>query len=313
MAEFLEGLKRTKMCGEFRASDIGKKVVAMGFVAKYRNLGGIQFVDLRDRTGIVQVRFSASDYPEVYAKSEAIRNEFVIAVEGTVVARGEKNINTALPTGEIEIEASALKILSEAETTPFNIVEDVKAGEKLRLKYRYLDLRRGALQQNLLIRDKIIRATMDYMSKKGFVYIETPMLGKSTPEGARDYLVPSRVHPGEFYALPQSPQLYKQLLMISGMDRYYQIAKCFRDEDLRANRQPEFTQIDIEMSYVDDIDDVMKVAEGLIRNIFKVAIGYDVPKKIKRIKYAEAMERFGSDKPDTRFGLELINLTKLVK
>jgi aspartyl-tRNA synthetase len=313
MAEFLEGLKRTKMCGEFRASDIGKKVVAMGFVAKYRNLGGIQFVDLRDRTGIVQVRFSASDYPEVYAKSEAIRNEFVIAVEGTVVARGEKNINTALPTGEIEIEASALKILSEAETTPFNIVEDVKAGEQLRLKYRYLDLRRGALQKNLLIRDKIIRATMDYMSKKGFVYIETPMLGKSTPEGARDYLVPSRVHPGEFYALPQSPQLYKQLLMISGMDRYYQIAKCFRDEDLRANRQPEFTQIDIEMSYVDDIEDVMKVAEGLIRNIFKVAIGYDVPKKIKRIKYAEAMERFGSDKPDTRFGLELINLTKLVK
>lgn len=313
MAEFLEGLKRTKMCGEFRASDIGKKVVAMGFVAKYRNLGGIQFVDLRDRTGIVQVRFSASDYPEVYAKSEAIRNEFVIAVEGTVVARGEKNINTALPTGEIEIEASALKILSEAETTPFNIVEDVKAGEQLRLKYRYLDLRRGALQKNLLIRDKIIRATMDYMSKKGFVYIETPMLGKSTPEGARDYLVPSRVHPGEFYALPQSPQLYKQLLMISGMDRYYQIAKCFRDEDLRANRQPEFTQIDIEMSYVDDIEDVMKVAEGLIRNIFKVAIGYDVPKKIKRIKYAEAMERFGSDRPDTRFGLELINLTKLVK
>lgn len=313
MAEFLEGLKRTKMCGEFRASDIGKKIVAMGFVAKYRNLGGIQFVDLRDRTGIVQVRFSASDYPEVYAKSEAIRNEFVIAVEGTVVARGEKNINTALPTGEIEIEASALKILSEAETTPFNIVEDVKAGEQLRLKYRYLDLRRGALQKNLLIRDKIIRATMDYMSKKGFVYIETPMLGKSTPEGARDYLVPSRVHPGEFYALPQSPQLYKQLLMISGMDRYYQIAKCFRDEDLRANRQPEFTQIDIEMSYVDDIEDVMKVAEGLIRNIFKVAIGYDVPKKIKRIKYAEAMERFGSDKPDTRFGLELINLTKLVK
>lgn len=313
MAEFLEGLKRTKMCGEFRASDIGKKVVAMGFVAKYRNLGGIQFVDLRDRTGIVQVRFSASDYPEVYAKSEAIRNEFVIAVEGTVVARGEKNINTALPTGEIEIEASALKILSEAETTPFNIVEDVKAGEQLRLKYRYLDLRRGALQKNLLIRDKIIRATMDYMSKKGFVYIETPMLGKSTPEGARDYLVPSRVHPGEFYALPQSPQLYKQLLMISGMDRYYQIAKCFRDEDLRANRQPEFTQIDIEMSYADDIEDVMKVAEGLIRNIFKVAIGYDVPKKIKRIKYAEAMERFGSDKPDTRFGLELINLTKLVK
>ncbi|MDD3947331.1 MAG: aspartate--tRNA ligase [Clostridia bacterium] len=313
MAEFLTGLKRTKMCGEFRSNDIGKKVVAMGFVAKYRNLGGIQFIDLRDRTGIVQVNFSASDHPEVYAKSEAIRNEFVIAVEGMVVARGEKNINTALPTGAIEIEATSLRILSEADTTPFLIAEDIKAGEQLRLKYRYLDLRRQTLQKNLIVRDQIMRATMDYMARKGFVHIETPMLGKSTPEGARDYLVPSRVHSGTFYALPQSPQIYKQLLMISGMDRYYQIAKCFRDEDLRANRQPEFTQIDLEMSYVDDIEDVMKVAEGLIRNIFKTTIGYNVPKKIRRIKYAEAMDRFGSDKPDTRFGLELINLTKLMK
>lgn len=313
MAEFLDGLKRTKMCGEFRRADIGKKVTAMGFVAKYRNLGGIQFVDLRDRTGIVQVQFGAEKYPDIYAKSEAIRNEYVIAVQGVVVARGEKNVNAALPTGEIEIEVSDLRILSEADTTPFNIVEDIKVGEQLRLKYRYLDLRRQSLQYNLVIRDKIMHATMDYMAKNGFMYIETPTLGKSTPEGARDYLVPSRVHNGSFYALPQSPQIYKQLLMISGMDRYYQIAKCFRDEDLRANRQPEFTQIDLEMSYVDDIEDVMRMAEGLIRNIFKATIGYNVPKKIRRMKYAEAMDRFGSDKPDTRFGLELIDLTKIVK
>lgn len=313
MAEFLTGLKRTKMCGEFRTEDLGKKAVAMGFVAKYRNLGGIQFVDLRDRTGIVQLRFSASEYPEVYAKSEAIRNEFVIAVEGTVEPRGEKNINAALPTGAIEINVSSLRILSEADTTPFNITEDIKAGEQLRLKYRYLDLRRQALQSNLIMRDKVIRATMDYMSRKGFMYIETPYLGKSTPEGARDYLVPSRVHPGELYALPQSPQIYKQLLMISGMDRYYQIAKCFRDEDLRANRQPEFTQIDLEMSFVDGIEDVMKVAEGLIRNIFKSTIGYELPKNVRRMKYAEAMDRFGSDKPDTRFGLELQDVTAVIK
>jgi aspartyl-tRNA synthetase len=312
MAEFLTGLKRTKMCGEFRSSDIGKQAVAMGFVAKYRNLGGMVFVDLRDRTGVVQLRFS-TDFPETYAKSESIRNEYVIAVRGVVGARGEKNINFNIPTGEIEIEVRELRILSEADTTPFFITEDVKANEQLRLKYRYLDLRRASLQNILITRDKVMKAVSEYMASKGFLYVETPVLGKSTPEGARDYLVPSRVHPGSFYALPQSPQLYKQLLMIAGMDRYYQIAKCFRDEDLRANRQPEFTQIDMEMSFVDDIEDVMKVAEGLIRKIFKSAINYDLPKKIRRMEYKEAMERFGSDKPDTRFGLELIDLTKVVK
>jgi len=300
------------MCGAFRTADIGKKAVAMGFVAKYRNLGGIQFVDLRDRTGIVQLRFS-TDYPETYTKSETIRNEYVIAISGVVCPRGEKNVNLNMPTGEIEIEVQELRILSEADTTPFLIAEDVKAGEQLRLKYRYLDLRRAALQNILQVRDKVMRATSEYMASKGFMYIETPVLGKSTPEGARDYLVPSRVHPGTFYALPQSPQLYKQLLMIAGMDRYYQIAKCFRDEDLRANRQPEFTQIDMEMSFVDNIEDVMKVAEGLIRKIFKTAINFELPKKIRRMEYNEAMERFGSDKPDTRFGLELVDMTKVVK
>ena len=313
MEEFLGNLKRTKMCGEFSKADIGKKVTAMGFVAKYRNLGSLQFVDLRDRTGILQLSFVESDYPEVFKKSTAIRNEYVIAVQGTIAPRGEKNINKNIATGEVELIVSELKILSEADTTPFNVVDDVKANEQLRLKHRYLDLRRPTLQNIFITRDKIMRTTSAYMAKQGFLNIETPFLGKSTPEGARDYLVPSRVHPGNFYALPQSPQLYKQLLMISGFDRYYQIARCFRDEDLRANRQPEFTQIDIEMSYVDKIDDVMKIAEGLIREIFKETIGLNLPKKFRRITYKEAMERYGSDKPDTRFGLELNNITKIVK
>lgn len=313
MAEFVTGMKRTKMCGEFTSADLGKEVTAMGFTAKYRNLGSIQFVDLRDRTGIVQLSFSQETHPETFEKSTAIRNEYVIAVRGTVRTRGEKNVNRQLKTGEVEIEVTELRILSEADTTPFHIVDDVKAGEQLRLKYRYLDLRRPSLQRNLIVRDRIVAATMAYLHKQGFLNIETPFLGKSTPEGARDYLVPSRVHPGELYALPQSPQIYKQLLMISGMDRYYQIAKCFRDEDLRANRQPEFTQIDLEMSFVDDMEDVMKTAEGLIREIFKETIGLKLPKKFRRMKYAEAMERFGSDKPDTRFGLELQNVTKTVK
>lgn len=313
MEEFLKGMKRTRYCGELRASDIGKTVTVTGFVAKYRNLGSIEFVDLRDRTGIIQLSFSETDNPEAFQKSLRIRNEFVIAAKGKVTPRGEKNINAGLPTGEVEIAVSELRILSEAETPPFNISDDVKAGEQLRLKYRYLDLRRPSLQRYLFIRDKITKVTHQYMSKKGFIDVETPILGKSTPEGARDYLVPSRVFKGEYYALPQSPQLYKQLLMIAGFDRYYQIAKCFRDEDLRANRQPEFTQIDIEMSFVDDIEDVMKVAEGLIREIFTKVGGIELPKKIRRMKYAEAMERFGSDKPDTRFGLELNDVSKLVK
>ncbi|MFI3229749.1 MAG: aspartate--tRNA ligase [Bacillota bacterium] len=312
MAEFLTGLKRTNMCGELRATDIGKTVTVMGFVAKYRNLGMLQFVDLRDRTGLLQISFVADTHKDVYDKSTAIRNEFVIAVVGTVAARGEKNINAKMPTGEVEIIATELRILSEAETPPFNISDDSGVREQLRLKYRYLDLRRPALQNILMMRDKVVQSTMAYMYANGFLNIETPFLGKSTPEGARDYLVPARLHHGSFYALPQSPQLYKQLLMISGMDRYYQIAKCFRDEDLRANRQPEFTQIDMEMSYVDDITDVMDMAEGLIRTVFKEAIDLELPATFRRMEYAEAMERFGSDKPDTRFGLELQNISDLV-
>lgn len=313
MAEFLSNLKRTKMCGEFRASDIGKKITAYGFVAKYRNLGSIQFVDLRDRTGILQLSFVEADYPEVYAKSTRIRNEFVIAIVGTVQPRGEKNINKNLPTGEIEVIVEELRILSEADTPPFAISDLANVGETLRYKYRYLDLRRNSLQYYLITRAKLAQVVNNYLSKHGFLNIETPILGKSTPEGARDYLVPSRVHPSNFYALPQSPQLYKQLLMISGFDRYYQIAKCFRDEDLRANRQPEFTQIDIEMSYVDKITDVMYEVEGLVREIFKEIKGIKLPRHFRQLKYKDAMERFGSDKPDTRFGLELQNVTKLVK
>ena len=313
MAEFLSNLKRTKMCGEFRASDIGKKVTAYGFVAKYRNLGSIQFVDLRDRTGILQLSFVQADHPEVYEKSTKIRNEFVIAIVGTVQPRGEKNINKNLPTGEVEVIVEELRILSEADTPPFAISDLANVGETLRYKYRYLDLRRNSLQYYLITRAKLAQIVNNYLSKHGFLNIETPILGKSTPEGARDYLVPSRVHPSNFYALPQSPQLYKQLLMISGFDRYYQIAKCFRDEDLRANRQPEFTQIDIEMSYVDKITDVMYEVEGLVREIFREIKGIRLPRHFRQLKYKDAMNRFGSDKPDTRFGLELQDVTKLVK
>ena len=313
MAEFLSNLKRTKMCGEFRATDIGKKITAYGFVAKYRNLGSIQFVDLRDRTGILQLSFVQADYPEVYEKSTKIRNEFVIAIVGTVQPRGEKNINKNLPTGEIEVIVEELRILSEADTPPFAISDLANVGEALRYKYRYLDLRRNSLQYYLITRAKLAQVVNNYLYKHGFLNIETPILGKSTPEGARDYLVPSRVHPSNFYALPQSPQLYKQLLMISGFDRYYQIAKCFRDEDLRANRQPEFTQIDIEMSYVDKITDVMYEVEGLVREIFKEIKGIKLPRHFRQLKYKDAMTRYGSDKPDTRFGLELQDVTKLVK
>ncbi|MBO5773231.1 MAG: aspartate--tRNA ligase [Clostridia bacterium] len=313
MAEFLSNLKRTKMCGEFRASDIGKKVTAYGFVAKYRNLGSIQFVDLRDRTGILQLSFVQADHPEVYEKSTRIRNEFVIAIVGTVQPRGEKNVNKNLPTGEIEVIVEELRILSEADTPPFAISDLANVGETLRYKYRYLDLRRNSLQYYLITRAKLAQVVNNYLAKHGFLNIETPILGKSTPEGARDYLVPSRVHPSNFYALPQSPQLYKQLLMISGFDRYYQIAKCFRDEDLRANRQPEFTQIDIEMSYVDKITDVMYEVEGLVREIFKEIKGIKLPRHFRQLKYKDAMARFGSDKPDTRFGLELQDVTKMVK
>ena len=312
MVDFLNGAKRSCKCGELRASDIGKSVTVMGFVAKYRNLGNLLFIDLRDISGIVQVAFDDQVDKAVFDKATTIRNEFVIAVTGTVRSRGS-NINKNMPTGEVEILASDLKILSEAEVTPFVITEDMKVGEQLRLKYRYLDLRRNYLQSKLVMRDKITRVVRNYLADNDFLEIETPFLGKSTPEGARDYLVPSRLHNGEFYALPQSPQLYKQLLMIAGMDRYYQIARCFRDEDLRANRQPEFSQIDMEMSYVEDNEQVMEVAEGLIKRVFKECLGMDISEKFRRIPYSEAMEKWGSDKPDTRFDLQLKNLSDIVK
>lgn len=311
--DLLGNLRRTKMCGEFRSTDIDKTVVAMGFVAKYRNLGPIIFVDLRDRSGIVQLSFEESSLPaEVFEKAKKIRNEFVLAVTGVVRSRGEKNINMNIPTGEIEIICDTLKIINTAEDLPIVISDKAKNSETLSYQYRYLDLRRESLQSKLIVRSKICHITRNYFEENGFLEIETPFLGKSTPEGARDYLVPSRVHPGSFYALPQSPQIYKQLLMISGFDRYYQIARCFRDEDLRANRQPEFSQIDFEMSFSDS-EDVMNIAEGLVRKVFSETIGYDVPEKIIRMPYVEAMERFGSDKPDLRFGMELKNLSDIVK
>ncbi len=312
MVDLLGSTKRTHKCGELRGTDIDKIVTVMGFVSKYRNLGNLLFIDVRDISGLVQVSFDDQVDKKVFEKATTLRTEYVVAITGKVRSRGA-NINKNLPTGEIEILATELKILAEAETTPFEIKDDVKASETLRLQYRYLDLRRPVLQQILVLRDKITRITRNYLADHGFLDIETPYLGKSTPEGARDYLVPSRVHPGEFYALPQSPQLYKQLLMIAGMDRYYQIAKCFRDEDLRANRQPEFTQIDMEMSYVESCEDVMEVAEGLVKAIFSECKGIKFDGKFRRITWKEAMERWGSDKPDTRFGLELNDISDLVK
>ena len=312
MVDFLNGAKRTKMCGEYRASDIGSRVTVMGFVAKYRNLGNLMFIDVRDRTGIVQVAFDDNVDKAVFEKATTVRNEFVVCASGVVRSRGG-NVNANMPTGEIEVLADDLKILSEAETTPFVIAENAKVGETLRLKYRYLDLRRPSLQNILIQRDKVTRILRNYLSDNGFLEIETPFLGKSTPEGARDYLVPSRIHHGEFYALPQSPQIYKQLLMISGMDRYYQIARCFRDEDLRANRQPEFSQVDLEMSYVEQSEDVMEIAEGAIKKVFTECCGLKFDKPFRRIPYEEAMRRWGSDKPDTRYDLEIHDLADAIK
>ncbi len=310
MAESLNGLKRTAMCGSFRIENAGKKAVVMGWVQKRRNFGSLIFVDLRDREGVVQVVFDQTTKAEVFEKAEKIRSEFVIAVAGVVRERESKTNKIA--TGEVEILADELKILSEAETTPFEITDETLVNENLRLKHRYLDLRRAPLQKNLIMRSKIAVTARNYLADNGFLEIETPFLGKSTPEGARDYLVPSRMREGAFYALPQSPQLYKQLLMIAGYDRYFQIAKCFRDEDLRANRQPEFTQVDLEMSFVEDETDVMYPVEGLIKSVFKRAIGLDLGEAhFKTLTYKEAMERFGSDKPDTRFGLELTNVSDL--
>ncbi len=312
MAESLNGLKRTAMCGSFRLSNAGESAVVMGWVQKRRNFGSLIFVDLRDREGVVQVVFDQTVKAEVFEKAEKIRSEFVIAVSGIVRERESKTNKIA--TGDVEILADELKILSEAETTPFEITDETSVNENLRLKHRYLDLRRAPLQKNLIMRSKIAVTARNYLAENGFLEIETPFLGKSTPEGARDYLVPSRMREGAFYALPQSPQLYKQLLMIAGYDRYFQIAKCFRDEDLRANRQPEFTQVDLEMSFVEDEKDVMYPVEGLIKSVFNRAIGLDLGEEhFKTLTYKEAMERYGSDKPDTRFGLELTNVSDLFK
>lgn len=312
MAESMKGLKRTHRCGELNASNVGETVTVMGWVQKQRNKGGIIFVDMRDRAGLLQVIFEESDCgAENFAKAEKLRSEFVVAVVGKVAKR-EAAVNENLATGEIEVRATEVRILSEAETPPFPIEADCKTKEELRLKYRYLDLRRPDMQKNLILRSKITSTIRSFMAEEGFLEIETPILNKSTPEGARDYLVPSRVHPGTFYALPQSPQIFKQLLMCSGYDRYFQIAKCFRDEDLRADRQPEFTQVDMELSFV-DVDDVIDATERMVQRVCKDTIGLDVQLPIKRMTWAEAMNRFGSDKPDTRFDMELTDVSDIVK
>ena len=312
MAESMRGLKRSHRCAELNKANIGETVTVMGWVQKNRNKGGIVFVDLRDRSGILQLIFENGDVSEEdFEKAGRLRSEFVIAATGVVEARSGA-VNENLATGEIEIRVKELRILSEAETPPFPIEENSKTKEELRLKYRYLDLRRPDLQKNLIMRSKVATLTRQFLDEEGFLEIETPILVGSTPEGARDYLVPSRVHQGSFYALPQSPQLFKQLLMCSGYDRYFQIAKCFRDEDLRADRQPEFTQIDMELSFV-DVDDVIDVNERLIAKIFKDILGVEVPLPIQRMTWQEAMDRFGSDKPDVRFGMELVDVSEVVK
>ena len=312
MAESMKGLKRTHRCTEVSTANIGETVTLMGWVQKSRNKGGIIFVDLRDRSGIMQLIFENGNISEEgFEKAAKLRSEFVIAVTGVVEARSGA-VNENLKTGEIEIRANDLRILSEAETPPFPIEENSKTKEELRLKYRFLDLRRPDIQRNLMMKSQVSTLTRQFMANEGFLEIETPMLTKSTPEGARDYLVPSRVHPGNFYALPQSPQLFKQLLMCSGYDRYIQIARCFRDEDLRADRQPEFTQIDMELSFV-DVDDVIDVNERLLAHLFKEILDVDVQLPIQRMPWQEAMDRFGSDKPDLRFGMELHNVSDVVK
>ncbi len=313
MVEFLTGMKRTAMCGELRADSIGKEVVIMGWVNRRRDLGSLIFVQLRDRSGIVQAVFdSETTDKQLFEKASSIKMEYVIAVRGKVRRRVGDNVNPNMETGEIEVVADELRILSESDTLPF-VVGDITAGELLRLKYRYLDLRRADLQHNLMIRSKAAYSIREYLTQEGFLEIETPFLGKSTPEGARDYLVPSRVHPNKYYALPQSPQLYKQLLMIGGMDRYYQIVKCFRDEDLRANRQPEFTQIDLEMSFVDSEEDVMNIAEGLIIKLFRDIRNIELPAPFRRMTYAEAMAGYGSDKPDLRFDMKIKDVSEAVR
>lgn len=312
MTESMQGLKRTCRCAEVSTAAIGNQVTVMGWVQKNRNMGSMVFLDLRDRSGILQVIFEEGKVEkEVFEKAGKLRSEYVIAVVGTVAMRSGA-VNKNLITGEIELLAEKLRILSEAETPPFPIEENSKTKEDLRLTYRYLDLRRPDIQKNLIMRSKVAMEVRKFLAQEGFLEIETPMLTKSTPEGARDYLVPSRVHPGNFYALPQSPQIFKQLLMCSGYDRYFQIAKCFRDEDLRADRQPEFTQIDMELSFVDE-KEVMEINERLLYQLFKEVLGIEIPLPIKRMTWQEAMDRFGSDKPDMRFGMELVDVSEIVK
>ena len=308
----MSNLKRNHYCGTLAKADNENEVVLCGWVAKRRDHGGLIFIDLRDRSGIVQVVVDPDHAGEDFAKAEANRSEYVIKVHGVVRLRSEETINPNLATGEVEVVAKELEVLNSAKTPPFYIQDGIDVDENLRLKYRYLDLRRPEMQRNLMLRHKVTKLMRDYMDNHDFCEIETPMLTKSTPEGARDYLVPSRVNPGKFYALPQSPQIFKQLLMVAGMERYFQIVRCFRDEDLRADRQPEFTQLDIEMSFV-DADDIMDMTEGLIRHVFKGALGVDLPEKFQRMTWDEAMDKYGSDKPDLRFGMELINMTEAVK
>ena len=312
MSEALTGLKRTCMCANVSEAMIGQEVTVMGWVQRRRDLGQLIFIALRDKTGLVQIAIDENTTEkELFAKAETIRSEYVLAVRGMVAARTEGNINPNMKTGKIEIIAKELRILSDSETTPFQIEDNITVKDDLRLKYRYLDLRRPSQLNNLVLRHKVAQVMRNFLDQENFLEIETPILGKSTPEGARDYLVPSRVHPGNFYGLPQSPQLYKQLLMVSGMDRYYQIAKCFRDEDLRADRQPEFTQVDMELSFV-DIEDIMDINERMMQKVFKDLMNVDIQLPLPRMTYAEAMERFGSDKPDVRFGMELKNISDVV-
>ena len=308
--DLMTGLKRTDYCGTLRAEDCGREVVVCGWVQRQRDLGALIFVDLRDRTGIVQLAFDDGTEKEIFDKAFTVRSEFVLMAKGTVRERSSKN--TEIPTGEIEITVTDLRVLGKSETPPFEIIENCQTAELTRLKYRYLDLRRPDLQKNILMRHRITKITRDYFDDNGFIEIETPILIKSTPEGARDFLVPSRIHKGQFYALPQSPQLYKQLSMVAGFDRYMQIARCFRDEDLRADRQPEFTQIDVEMSFIDK-EDILSLIEGFMKRVFKEAIGVDIETPLPRLTYAEAMERYGSDKPDTRYAMEITDIGEEVK
>lgn len=310
MAESMNGLRRTHYCGEITKNEIGKTVVVGGWVQRQRDKGHLIFIDLRDRSGIVQLVFNDDTQRDVFEKAFSCRSEFVLMAKGKVMAR--EAVNTEIATGEIEIIVDELRILSKAQTTPFEIVDNSNVKEELRLKYRYLDLRRKTLQNNIMMRHKIAEVARKYFYENGFLEIETPMLIKSTPEGARDYLVPSRIHPGDFYALPQSPQIYKQLLMVAGFDRYIQIARCFRDEDLRADRQPDFTQIDVEMSFADQ-EDIIEMNEGLVKRLFNEVLNIDIPMPLPKLTYKDAMERFGSDKPDTRFGMELIDISDIVK